>query len=49
MSNVYSCMFMSNTVVYVVFVDDFLFVARSQSDIDNVMKYFNEDGPSYNW
>ena len=21
----------------------------SQSDIDNVMKYFKEDGPSYNW
>ena len=26
----------------------YLFLARSQSDIDNVMNYFKEDGPSYN-
>ena len=43
MSNVYSCMFMSNTVVY---VDGCLFWASSKSDIDNVMKSFKEDGPS---
>ena len=40
---------MSKTVVCVVYVDDCLFWARSQSEIDNVMKYFKEDGPSYNW
>ena len=40
---------MSKTVIYVVYVDDFLFWALSQSEIDNVMKSFKEDGPSYNW
>ena len=40
---------MSNAVVFVVYVDDCLFWARSQSDIDNVMKSFKDDGPSYNW
>ena len=32
-----------------VYVDDCLFWARSKYDINNVMKYFMEDGPSYNW
>ena len=49
MSTVDPCLFMSKTVICVVYVDDFLFWARSQSDIDNVMKNFKEDGPSYNW
>ena len=40
---------MSKTVICVVYVDDCLFWARSQSDIDNVMKSFKEDGTSYNW
>ena len=48
MSKVYPCLFMSNTVVFVVYMDDCLFWARSQSYIDNVMKSFKEDGPSYN-
>ena len=43
------CLFMSKTVIGVVYVDDCLFWERSQSDIDNVMKSFKEDGPSYNW
>ena len=42
-------MFMSKTVICVVYVDDCLFWTRSQSDIDNAMKPFKEDGPSYNW
>ena len=42
-------MFMYKTVICVVYVDDCLFWERSQSEIDNVMKYFKEDGPSYNW
>ena len=37
------------TVICVVYVDDCIFWARSQSEIDNVMKSFKEDGPSYNW
>ena len=41
--------FISKTVICVVYVDDCLFWARSKSDIDNVMKSFKEDGPSYNW
>ena len=40
---------MPKTVVCVVYVDDFIFWARSQSNIDNVMKSFKEYGPSYNW
>ena len=49
MSKVDLCLFMSNTVICVVYVDDCLFWARSQSDIDNVMKYFKYYGTSYNW
>ena len=42
MSKVDTCLFMSKTVICVVYLDDCLFWARSQSDIDNVMKYFKE-------
>ena len=48
-SKVDTCLFMSKTVICVVYVDDCTFWARSQSDIDNVMKSFKEYGPSYNW
>ena len=48
-SKVDPCLFMSKTVICVVCVYDFLFWARSQSDIDNVMNYFKEYGPSYKW
>ena len=40
---------MPKTVISVVFVDNFLFQERSQSDIDNVMNYFKDYGTSYNW
>ena len=43
------CLFMSKTVICVLYVDYCLFWARSQYDIDNLMKYFKEDYPSYNW
>ena len=49
MSKVDPCLFMSKTVICVVYVYDCLFWARSKSEIDNVMKSFKEDGPSYNW
>ena len=49
MSKVDPCLFMSKTVICVVYVDDCLFWARSESEIDNVMKSFKEDVPSYNW
>ena len=49
MSKVDTCLFMSKTVICVVYVDDCIFWARSQSEIDNVMNYFKEDVPSYNW
>ena len=39
-SKVDTCMFMSKTVICVVYVDDFLFWERSQSEIDNLMKPF---------
>ena len=37
----YPCLFISKTVIGVVYVDDCLFWARSQYDIDNVMKSFD--------
>ena len=49
MSKVDPCLFMSNTVVCVVYVDYCLFWERSQYEIDNVMNYFKEYGTSYNW
>ena len=48
MIKVDTCLFMSKTVICVVYVDDCLFWERSKSDIDNVMKSFKEDDPSYN-
>ena len=49
MRNVDPCLFMSKNVICVLYVDDCIFWARSKYDIDNVMKSFKEDGPSYNW
>ena len=49
MNKVYPCLFMSKTVICVVYLDDCIFWASSQSEIDNVMKSFKEDGFSYNW
>ena len=49
MNKVDPCLFMSKTVICVLYVDDCIFWARSQSDIDNVMESFKEDGTSYNW
>ena len=49
MSKVDPCLFMSKTVICVVYVDDCLFWARSKFEIDNVMKYFKEGRLSYNW
>ena len=40
---------MSNTVICVVYGDNCLFWARSQYEIDNLMKSFKEIGHSYNW
>ena len=48
-SKVDLCLFMSKTVISVVYVDDCLFRVCSQSEIDNVMNSFKKDGPSYNW
>ena len=45
----YPCMFMPNTFICVVYVDDCLFWERSKSDIYNVIKSLKEDGPIYNW
>ena len=49
MSKVDPFLLMSKNMIFVVYVDDCLFWASSQSDIDNVMKSFKEDGPSYIW
>ena len=49
MSKVDPCLFMSKTIICVVYVYDCLFWARSQYYIDGVMKSFKEYGSSYNW
>ena len=49
MRRVDPCLFMSNTVVCVVYVEYCLFWEISPYEIDNVMKSFKEDGPNYNW
>ena len=43
------CLFMSKTVVGVVYVGDSIFWERSKYDIDNLINSLKEDGPSYNW
>ena len=48
-SKVDPCLFMSKNVICVVYVDGCLFWERSKSEIDNLMNYFKEDGPVYNW
>ena len=48
-SKVGTCLFMYKTFMCVVYVDDCLFWARSQYDIDNVMKSFKDDVPTCNW
>ena len=42
-------MFMSKTVICVVYADGCIFWECSKSDIDNLVKYFKEIGPSNNW
>ena len=49
MSKVDPWLFTSKTVIFVVYVDDCLFWESSQSDIDNVMNSFEEDGPIKIW
>ena len=49
MSKVDTCLFMPSAVICVVYVDDCLFWASSQSDIYNAMHSFKGDGPIYNW
>ena len=49
MSNVDPFLFMSKTVICVVYVNDCIFWEHSKSDIDNVMKFFKENLTSYNW
>ena len=41
-------LFISKTVICLVYADDCTFWERSQYDIDNVMKSFEEEGPSHN-
>ena len=39
-------MFMYKNMISMVYVDDCLFWERSQYEIDNIMRYLKEDGPS---
>ena len=42
-------LFISKTVICMVYVDYFICCAQSQYDIDNVINSFIEYGTSYNW
>ena len=44
-SKVYPWLFMPKTVICVLYVDDCIFWEHSQSEFDNLMKYFEEGGP----
>ena len=48
-SKVDTCMFMSKTVICVVYVYDCMFWVCSKSDIDNIIKFFKWYGSNYNW
>ena len=48
-SKVGLCLFISKNVICVVYVDDCIFLEILQYDIGNIIKYFKEDGTSYNW
>ena len=43
------CLFISNTIIFMLYLYDCLFWERSQSDIDNIMNSFKKDGTIYNW
>ena len=43
------CLFMSKTVIFVVYVDYCMFWARLQYDIENILNSFKDDGRSYTW
>ena len=47
MNKVGPCLFMSKTVFCVVYVNDCLFWSCSKYDIDDEIKSFKKDGPSY--
>ena len=49
MSKVDHFLFMSKTAVFMLYVGYCLFWERSQSEIDNAVKYFKEYGNIYNW
>ena len=48
-SKVDPCVFMSKTIIYVVYVYYCLFWARSKSNIDHSTKYFKKYGTNYSW
>eukprot|EP00957_Ditylum_brightwellii_P020019 1511446-Ditylum_brightwellii.AAC.1 len=43
------CLFISKKVICIVYVDDCLWFARDNKDIDAVLKSFKEDRDKYNW
>ena len=46
---VYPFLFITNTLICVVYVDDCLFWVCSQSNIDTFVNYFKGGVSSYNW
>ena len=43
------CLFIGKRVICISYVDDCLWFARKRSDIDAVLKSFEEDGDKHNW
>ena len=42
-------MFISKTVIFVQYVDNFLWFHRDQKELDKVIQLFQDDENNYNW
>ena len=49
MSKVDSCLFFSNKVIVLSYVDDCLLFAKCKKDINTLIKSFQDDGDKFNW
>lgn len=43
------CLFISSTVILVLYVDDCCIFSRNPNDIDKLLKSFDDDGDEFNW
>jgi hypothetical protein len=43
------CLFISPTVLLILYLDDFCIFARDPKDIDSLLKSFDDNGDEFNW